>query len=388
MKILIIQWRSCAREDLEAAFTEEGHSLVRAPFSIEGKTYEDLPEIERQFAKILREEVPDLVFTVNYYPAVSGLCNRHGIRYVSWIYDSPYRRLFSQSVINPCNVIYVFDRQLYQECRGAGISTVHYLPLAANTGRLDKLTASGAGAGTCGQDVSFVGSLYLQNGNAFMRLQKALPEYAKGYLDALVAAQLKIHGYNFIEEVLGPVMEDMSRAYPMTREPGGIESAEYYYAQYVINEWITAVERIDLLEAVAKHHKVDLYTQCREYSAPNIVNHGIVDYYTEMPLVFNRSRINLNITRRGIQTGMPLRAIDILGSGGFLLSNFQSDFLEYFVPGEDFVYFESREDLVQKVDYYLDHEAERQAIARSGHDKVAAAHTYRHRVREMLDFDY
>ncbi|MCI8742029.1 MAG: glycosyltransferase family 1 protein, partial [Lachnospiraceae bacterium] len=33
----------------------------------------------------------------------------------------------------------------------------------------------------------------------------------------------------------------------------------------------------------------------------------------------------------------------------------------------------------------LDHEAERQAIARSGHDKVAAAHTYRHRVREMLD---
>ncbi|WP_304428935.1 glycosyltransferase family protein, partial [Faecalibaculum rodentium] len=126
----------------------------------------------------------------------------------------------------------------------------------------------------------------------------------------------------------------------------------------------------------------------REYSAPNIVNHGIVDYYTEMPLVFNRSRINLNITRRGIQTGMPLRAIDILGSGGFLLSNFQSDFLEYFVPGEDFVYFESREDLVQKVDYYLDHEAERQAIARSGHDKVAAAHTYRHRVREMLDFDY
>lgn len=65
MKILIIQWRSCAREDLEAAFTEEGHSLVRAPFSIEGKTYEDLPEIERQFAKILREEVPDLVFTVN-----------------------------------------------------------------------------------------------------------------------------------------------------------------------------------------------------------------------------------------------------------------------------------------------------------------------------------
>lgn len=388
MKILIIEWRSCAREDLEAAFVEEGHSLVRAPFSIEGKTYENLPEIERQFAATLREEVPDLVFTVNYYPAISGLCNKHNIYYVSWIYDSPYRRLFSQSVINPCNVIYVFDRHLYQECRNAGISTIHYLPLAANTRRLDELIGSAVGAGTYGQNVSFVGSLYLQNGSAFMRMKNALPEYAKGYLDALVAAQLKIHGYNFIEEVLGPVIKDLATVHPITREPGGIESAEYYYAQYVINEWITAVERIDLLEAVAKNHKVDLFTQCREFSAQNVINHGIVDYYTEMPLVFNQSRINLNITRRGIQSGMPLRAIDILGSGGFLLSNFQADFLDYFVPGKDFVYFESKEDLLRKVDYYLSHDEERQDIAKNGHDKIAAAHTYRHRVREMLAFDF
>lgn len=71
--------------------------------------------------------------------------------------------------------------------------------------------------------------------------------------------------------------------------------------------------------------------------------------------------------------------------GGGLLSNFQADFLDLFVPGEDFVYYESKEDLLQKVDYYLSHEAERAAIAKSGHDKVAAAHTYRHRVRQMLE---
>ena len=74
----------------------------------------------------------------------------------------------------------------------------------------------------------------------------------------------------------------------------------------------------------------------------------------------------------------------IMGSGGFLLSNFQADFLDYFVPEEDFVFYESREDLLRKTDYYLNHEEERQAIARNGHDKVAAGHTYRHRVREML----
>ena len=216
-------------------------------------------------------------------------------------------------------------------------------------------------------------------------MKEALPEYAKGYLDALVASQMKIQGYNFIEEVLGPVIEDMSKAYPLVREPGGIESREYYYSQYVINEWITAIDRIDLLESIAQNRKVDLFTQCKEYTSPNIMNHGIVDYYTEMPVIFSQSMINLNITRRGIQSGIPLRAIDIMGSGGFLLSNFQADFLDYFVPGEDFVYYDSKADLLRKVDYYLSHEAERQAIAKNGHDKVAAAHTYRHRVREMLD---
>ena len=75
-----------------------------------------------------------------------------------------------------------------------------------------------------------------------------------------------------------------------------------------------------------------------------------------------------------------------MGSGGFLLSNFQADFLDIFVPGEDFVYYESEADLLRKVDYYLRNEKEREGIAKNGHDKVAAGHTYRHRVREMLDF--
>ena len=40
--------------------------------------------------------------------------------------------------------------------------------------------------------------------------------------------------------------------------------------------------------------------------------------------------------------------------------------------------------MLKKIGYYLNHEEERKAIAGNGHDKVAAKHTYRHRVREML----
>ena len=103
---------------------------------------------------------------------------------------------------------------------------------------------------------------------------------------------------------------------------------------------------------------------------------GAVDYYAEMPYVFANSKINLNISLRSIQSGIPLRAMDIMGAGGFLLSNFQADFLDYFIPNEDFVYYESEEDLVEKVIYYLNHEKERFEIAHNGHEKVKKNHSF------------
>lgn len=382
MKVLMIEWDSFGKEDIEEAFCAEGHDLVLFPVSVDEDL--DTPSgLGERLPFVLHQEVPDLVFSVNYFPAVSMICEEEGIRYISWIYDAPYARLYSQTVLNPCNHVYVFDKELCLEFRNAGVDTVYYLPLAVNIDRLDTLlTASDANAFR--YDVSFVGSFYVEKNDYFDQMISALPDFAKGYLDAVIAAQMKIQGYDFIEDVLGPVMDDLYRAFPLDPDPKGMESREYLYAQYVIDRRISALERINLVSGIAKKRGVDIFTYTKDFMLPGICNHGRVDYFREMPLVFRQSRVNLNISRRGIKSGIPLRAFDVLGSGGFLLSNFQADFLDFFVPGEDFVYYESKEDLLQKVDYYLTHEEERQAIARSGHDKVAAGHTYRHRIREIL----
>lgn len=325
----------------------------------------------------LHETVPDAVFSFNYFPLVSNVCKKEGLPYLSWIYDSPYVMLYSYTTVNPCNHIHVFDKALCREFQTAGIKTVHYLPMAANTDRLDRLSAATA------YDVSFVGSLYTESHNFFDRM-KTLSDYARGYLEGLMNAQMQIQGYNFIQESLSPIMEELYQALPMDPNPDGVETREYLYAQYVINRKLTGLERLRLLTAITQKHTLDLFTIDKTFTLPNLRNHGTADYYTEMPLVFKKSRINLNISLRSIRSGIPLRAFDIMGCGGFLLSNYQEDFLENFTPGEDFVCYESKQDLLQKIDYYLAHEDERQAIAKNGHDKVAAAHTYRDRVRQML----
>lgn len=400
MNILFIEWASFGNQDIKEAFAAEGHNVVCFPFS--NRDPRSDAEVEKALTSSLHQESPDVVFSFNYFPVVSNVCRKENIRYISWIYDSPYVMLYSYTAINPCNVIYVFDKELYMEFHNAGIRTVHYLPMAANTDRLDRIVPvmpdSAASVipvsdstplppNTAGfpylYDVSFVGSLYTEDHNFFDRMT-SLSDYSRGYLDALMAAQMKVQGYNFIQESLSPVIDDLYHALPMDPNPDGVESREYLYAQYVINRKITGLERDELLRAVTQQFRFDLFTPNRNYTLPNLTNHGTVDYYQQMPLVFKQSRVNLNISLRSIKSGIPLRAFDIMGSGGFLLSNFQADYLDEFVPGEDFDYYESKEDLMHKLNYYLSHEEERMAIARNGHDKIAGSHTFRHRVQEML----
>ncbi len=381
MKILFIEWKSFGNEDIKEAFAAEGHEVVCFPFADKNARRDE--ELERDLTAALRRDVPDAVFSFNYFPVVSNVCRKEDVRYLAWIYDSPYVMLYSYTVANPCNTIYIFDRELYLEFHNEGIETVRYLPMAANTGRLDRLCGELSDTAPYPYHVSFVGSLYTEEHNFFDRMTD-LSDYARGYLDAIMTAQMQIQGYNFIQESLSPIMDELYRALPMDPNPDGVESREYLYAQYVINRKITGLERAELIRAAAERFPFDLFTPNRSFTLPNLTNHGTADYYTQMPLVFRQSRINLNISLRSIRSGIPLRAFDIMGSGGFLLSNFQADFLDDFVPGEDFDYYESREDLLDKIGYYLSHEKERAAIARNGHDKVAARHTFRHRVREML----
>lgn len=383
MKILFIEWASFGNKDIKEAFTAEGHTIACFPFSNRDSRHD--AQIESELTSSLRAKTPDAVFSFNYFPVISNVCKEEHIRYISWIYDSPYVLLYSYTVVNPCNEIYVFDKELYLEFHHAGINTVHYMPMAANTERLNALTGSVVKNDVIPYlyDVSFVGSLYNENHNFFDRMT-TLSDYARGYLDALMSAQMKIQGCNFIQESLAPVMEDLYKALPMDPNPDGVERKEYLYAQYVINRKITGLERSTLIRAIAEHFPFDLFTPNQNFTMQGLTNHGTIDYYKQMPLVFKLSKINLNISLRSIKSGIPLRAFDIMGSGGFLLSNYQADFLDNFIPNEDFVYYESTEDLLSKIDYYLTHEKERATIARNGHDKVANAHTFRHRIREML----
>ncbi|MFQ9895758.1 MAG: glycosyltransferase [Lachnospira sp.] len=93
-------------------------------------------------------------------------------------------------------------------------------------------------------------------------------------------------------------------------------------------------------------------------------------------LFFHESKININITAKSIRSGLSLRIFDVLGCGGFLITNFQSELCNYFEIGKDLVTYDTPQDLVDKCSYYLTHEDERLEIAHNGYEKVKQFHTW------------
>ena len=77
-----------------------------------------------------------------------------------------------------------------------------------------------------------------------------------------------------------------------------------------------------------------------------------------------------------------------MGSGGFLLTNFQEDLLDDFIPKEDFVFYESETDFIRQIAWYLSHEKERQQIIDNCIGKMKESHTFVHRVHAMMDILY
>ena len=388
MKILFLEWKSFGTEDIIAAFEELGHAVYRIPFSNQEVHHDDL--IEQRLIKSIESYAPDFVFSFNYFPIVSLACKAVQTKYVSWVYDCPYVLLYSYTVINPCNLIFSFDKTLCLEFQQAGISTVHYLPLAANTERLQHL--QDFHSFQCSKwknetDIAFVGSLYTEKHNFYNRLNEhgGISPYTKGYLEGIMSAQKQIYGYNFIQDLLSAdIIADMYHVLPLEPDKRTIASREYLFAQYVINRHLTATERIEFLNRIGNVYDYDLYTPDSSVCLPGCHNHGVVDYYEMAPYIYKSAKINLNITLRSIKSGIPLRAFDILGSGGFLLTNYQADFDDCYINGEDYVSYENPDDMMTKISYFLEHETERKEIALNGFQKTSEKHTYINRANVII----
>lgn len=408
MKILLFKWKVYMNEDIQEALENLGHKVdifERRPVN-----YNEDPEFTQELVQVISEGSYDLVFSVNYFGAVSEGCMNCGIKYVVWTCDSPLISMHHESVFNDCNYIFIFDKVNYHIFKNMGHSRVYYLPLAVNVSRIDRVLAESKdirngsldGISDCSSvsgsdskcingytseflsDITFVGSMYEKN--SYDEIKDNMSDYLQGYFDALMLAQIDIFGENIADRLLTPeILYELSEIIELKQDERSFSNLALVFSTTFLGFKIASLERKICLAKLAEHHMVKLYSDQHGLVIPGVINEGSVDYHKDMPKVFNRSRINLNFTIRNIRSGIPLRVWDVLGAGGFMLTNFQAEIPMYFENGKDLVFFESTDDLVRKADYYLEHEEQRCAIARNGYEKVKKYHSYETRLKQILE---
>lgn len=358
-------------EDCVDAFQELGHDVwVIDLIGLGATPMERLMGLERRLLEIR----PDFVFTLNDYSLTPELLRRLGIRYVSWFGDNPFHFL-KKEYISPYYTIFVWDKTYLQELKDFGIDHVYYLPLCTNPKVFRKIRLEEEERKRYGCNLSFIGGSFYSHYKRYKEIRHPL-------IRAMIGDVIRIQSMDPLIDI-SSIIADVEKEYTCRLEFKEPEDKVKVCLEYAA----MAMYRKGVLEDVA-HLGLSIYGDdgWRDLldGKEGIRFFGWVDPKKEVPLIYNASKINLNITKSQARTGLNWRVYDILACGAFMLTDYRKDFDELFDEGE-IVSYKNKEDLRALAIHFLEREDERMEIARRGMDRVVKEHTFKVRMKRLID---
>jgi len=106
----------------------------------------------------------------------------------------------------------------------------------------------------------------------------------------------------------------------------------------------------------------------------------------DMYRLFQKSKIVLNY-HIGVAENYAgnMRMFEVTGMGSCLLTDNKKNINDLFSPGNEVVVYDNYEDCISKINWLLDHETERQKIARAGQVKTLKYHTVENRCGSIIE---
>lgn len=112
MKLLFYRYGSICEPDIIQGFQELGHTVFQIAEEITNKSLAPQEAIKIVSQKLFEQPV-DFVFSMNFYPFLSEVCNIFHLPYLCWTVDSPVMELFATSISHPWNRVFLFDFKFY-----------------------------------------------------------------------------------------------------------------------------------------------------------------------------------------------------------------------------------------------------------------------------------
>lgn len=267
---------------------------------------------------------PDLVLALdgwNLPMEQVDMIRSMGIRTALWLTDDPYYTDITSELVRHYDYIFTLELNCVEFYRGMGCPNVFYLPFAAYPGYYRPLRERA----THPRSISFVGSAFW---NRVEFMQPIVPD--------LMERGLHINGFWW------------DRLFP---DPGA------YPGKVEIDRWMGPEETAAIYSS--SKITINLHRSHNDTSVNN--NSALIEAWSPNP-----------------------RTFEIAASGTLQLIDSRSDVASFYVPGVEIETFSTQSELLEKIDYYLNHEQQRREIVLRALDRTMREHTYAHRLNDLL----
>ena len=367
--------------ELSAAVRAEGYSV----FPLEVRRWD--PRETRIALQTLR---PERVVTINYNSEVASVCHELEIPLVAWEVDPKTDRPPTPPAGGEDFRVFTLHPKDVGQLEDAGFSSVGYLPIGVDTDKRYPLELNEEERSRFAARVCFVGSSLIDRARRFKRLflqlhasfncsaEESFDETSER-LERVLAAERANYGvYNsdqLLEEQFGEFLE-------AARRNGTPDDPKKWVAEIVASQ--KRVAYVSALSDFGIHVWGDDRWSEISAAVPGVHYRGLAEQGHELTCVYSSAEIHVDVNRIYQPEAIPMRVINVMACGGFMIAEHSESIQELFEVGKEIETYRTIEELETKVAHYLENPGEAREIAQRGLEAVRQRHTMRIRAASLL----
>jgi len=328
----------------------------------------------------IRSFKPDFIFTIDHFGIDETILEDEKTHCFSWFVDNPFY------FINETNgskyiIMAVTDKSYINELRMFGFDPVFYLPLATNVKKMQRsIRRKGALENRPEIDISFVGTLGKQASLWKNERQNKLDSLQGDVLEFLIRSKIRQPKLTFDElfEICESRLEKKVFKDLSMNQRGALEfridmeTSAYFREKYVLS-----------LNGYNVHVFGD--ESWKKVMPEKYYYGGLIDYEKDLGALYKKAKVNLNVTRTQIQTGINQRVLDIAASGSVFLTDYRITTQDFFECDISKLMYHNEEDLKEKAYYLIENKEMRETFGGDLYASVCKKHTYDERMNELLN---
>lgn len=381
VRVLLVSLRHLLLSEISGALKRLGHSCK---VLLIGGEELDRGVVEQMFTETIKTFQPDFVLTINHLGfdqegVVTDLLTRYRIPFASWYVDSPHLIIHHYARNkSPYLTLFLWDKDYIEIAKGLGFDKVEYLPLGVDETLFRPMGPGENPLSHLASDVSFVGNSMVIKVRSMLARHKINGALLEHFGEVSAAFQRSHHLI---------VRDTIAEEFPtLAGELAKLSGAQAYGYETGVTWQATGWYRAALVKKLQSFEPLIAGDPgWREILGEGFRLHSELNYYNDLPALYNMTRFSFNATSRQMKNGVNQRVFDVPACQSVVITDWTHQLEDLMEPGREALAYRDGDEIPELVERAIKDQEFRQKIAEAGYRRVLSQHTYCHRLKKLIN---